>query len=58
MDLTTILMISILVGIGVIILRKKETVADPTVIAENARLKAEVSQKDQYIGELKRRTHR
>ena len=53
MDLTTILMISILVGIGVIILRKKETVADPTVIAENARLKAEVSQKDQYIGELK-----
>src|SRR3989344_5936736 len=55
MELTTILMVLILIGIVVLVvifLNKKDTVIDTTTIEEVARLKAELSQKDQRIGEL------
>jgi len=48
-------MVLILIGIVVLVvifLNKKDTVIDTTTIEEVARLKAELSQKDQRIGEL------
>lgn len=49
---TNILLVLLVIGIAVLLLKKKGDSGDTKVLEENARLKADVSQKDQNIGIL------
>ena len=50
--ITNILLGLLLIGIIFLILKKKEKGEDKNILEENARLKADLSQKDQSIGVL------
>lgn len=50
--LTNILLALILVGIGILFFRKRAPTDNKEIVEENARLKADLGQKDQSIGEL------